>query len=232
MSVSNERGSIRWFEVVYIVILVGVLAVSVFYMNPRRVGICDVAKVARATHVLERMAKADRQRQEEAYAKVVRLQQSHNQRMSELNRKLKSTAGEDRASIQGEIESTQETLQQNLAIIRQDLQRHQAQMFATFRKRLMPYIDAVAKKQKLDVILDPSNVVLFTKRAPDITEDVIESCENAFGADQPLIDPSLIETPGSGEKLLKASVGLPPSSRGSMTDDVEAPLTAPARPKK
>ena len=222
MNETNGRGKLRFFELAYVVGLAILLIYAIFFMNPHRVGVLDVARVARETGVLERMQKEERGLQEEARERLGKLQQAHILKVNELGRKLKSAASEsEKSRFQGEIDSLQETFQQTVSAARQELQRHEAQMFATFRKRLMPHVEKVASKRRLDVVLDPATTVLITKKAPDITADVVKAVRDVFLPTQPLIDLSLIETRPLAGKWA-----------GTEEDRSEEPLAAPAHPVK
>lgn len=223
MSDSQGRGKLPFFELVYVAGLVVLLVYAIFFMNPHRVGVLDVARVARETGVLDRMQREERGLQDEARDRLGKLQQVHVQKVNDLSRKLKSAGSEsEKTRIQGEIDSLQEAFQQSVAAARQNLQRHEAQMFATFRKRLMPHVEKVAHKRQLDIVLDPTTTVLITKKTPDITEDVVAAVRDVFLPSQPLIDLSLIETRQPTGKWVA-----PPQE-----DQSEEPLEPPAQPEK
>jgi len=222
MSDNNGRGKLRIFELAYVAGLVVLLIYAIFFMNPHRVGVLDVARVARETGVLERMQREERGLQDEARERLGKLQQAHIQKVNDLNRKLKSAGSEsEKSRLQGEIDSLQEAFQQSIAAARQNLQRHESQMFATFRKRLMPHVEKVASKRRLDVVLDPATTVLITKKAPDITEDVVKAVRDVFLPSQPLIDLSLIENRSPMGKWA-----------GAGSDQGEEPLAVPVPSEK
>ncbi len=223
---SDNAGRGRWpiVEVVYVVGLAILLIYAVFFMNPHRVGVLDVARVARETGVLDRMQREERGLQDEARERLGKLQQAHVQKINDLSRKLKNAGSEpDKTRIQGEIDSLQDAFQQSIAAARQNLQRHEAQMFATFRKRLMPHVEKIARKRRLDIVLDPATTVLITKKAPDLTEEVVAAVRDVFLPSQPLIDQSLIETPRPAGKWM---------GTGAAEDQGDEPLAAPAQPEK
>jgi Skp family chaperone for outer membrane proteins len=222
---SDSQGRGRWpiIEWVYVAGLAILLVYAIFFMNPHRVGVLDVARVARETGVLDRMQREERGLQDEARERLGKLQQAHVQKVNDLTRKLKSAGSEsEKSRIQGEIDSLQEAFQQSVAAARQNLQRHEAQMFATFRKRLMPHVEKVARKRRLDIVLDPATTVLITKKTPDITEAVVAEVRDVFLPTQPLIDLSLIETRPAPGKWVGAAAA----------DQSEEPLAAPVQPEK
>ncbi len=176
MNEMGERKRLPVFEMIYVAGLAALLIYAIFFMNTHRVGVLDVARVARETGVLERMHRESRHLQEEARERLGKLQQAHLQKIDDLNRKLKSAGSEsEKKRVQGEIESQQEAFQQSLTAARQSLQRHEAQMFATFRKRLMPHVEKIARKRRLDIVIDPTTTVLVTPKAPDITAAVVDA---------------------------------------------------------
>lgn len=224
MNESQRRGRLPIFELVYVAGLAVLLIYAIFFMNPHRVGVLDVARVARETGVLERMQREERGLQDEARSRLGKLQQAHTQKINDLGRKLKNAGSEsEKTRLQGEIDSLQDAFQQSVTAARQNLQRHEAQMFATFRKRLMPHVEKVARKRHLDIVLDPATTVLITKKAPDITEAVVAAVRDVFLPSQPLIDLSLIETRSAPGAVKWA---------GGEEDQVEEPLAVPVRSAK
>lgn len=221
MNENAGRGKWSIFELVYIAGLAILLVYAVFFMNPHRVGLLDVTRVARETGVLERMQREEKGLQNEARERLGKLQQAHVQKINDLNRKLKGAGSEsEKSRIQGEIDTLQDGFQQSVAAARQNLQRHEAQMFATFRKRLMPHVEKIARKRRLDIVLDPATTVLITPKAPDITGDVIDAVRDVFSPSQPLIDMSLIETRQPRGKWAGAEA----------EDQGEEPLAPPVKP--
>jgi Skp family chaperone for outer membrane proteins len=221
---SDSQGRGRWpiVELIYVAGLAILLIYAIFFMNPHRVGVLDVARVARETGVLDRMQREERGLQDEARERLGKLQQAHIQKVNDLSRKLKNAVSEpEKTRIQGEIDSLQDAFQQSVTAARQNLQRHEAQMFATFRKRLMPQVEKVAHKRRLDIVLDPATTVLITKKTPDITADVVAAARDVFSPSQPLVDLSLIET--------RQPVG---KWTGAADDQGEEPLAAPVQPEK
>jgi Skp family chaperone for outer membrane proteins len=190
---THERKGIRWYEVVYVVVLIALLAASVYFMNPHRVGVLDVNRVARDVKIYERIAQADKAHQEQAVANLTQLQQAHAKRMEEFNKRLKAAPAEAKDGIRAEMEAAQSAFQEKTGAIRQEVQRHQALMIATFRKRLQPFIDETARKRKLDVVLDPTVGLTYVRSRSDITDAVIKKCRSYFSQNLPLIDPQLAQ---------------------------------------
>ena len=55
---SAEKKSVRWYEAAYIAVLLGVLALSMTYLRPNRVGVIDMDQAFRELGVAGRMAEA------------------------------------------------------------------------------------------------------------------------------------------------------------------------------
>ncbi len=229
MNEMGERKRLPVFEMIYVAGLAALLIYAIFFMNTHRVGVLDVARVARETGVLERMHRESRHLQEEARERLGKLQQAHLQKIDDLNRKLKSAGSEsEKKRVQGEIESQQEAFQQSLTAARQSLQRHEAQMFATFRKRLMPHVEKIARKRRLDIVIDPTTTVLVTPKAPDITAAVVDAVREIFVPSLPLVDVSLLESRSATGRWMGGGGG----TAAGDGDQAEAPLSAPIQPTK
>ena len=214
IQVDGGRRGFRWYEILYILALVAILGISIYFLNPHRVGVLDLPRVARSLGVAERMNTDDRAFQEDAFDRMTKLQKEKAPRINELSRKAKNATGSEKSLLEANFEEAQNELQLQINTIKGEAQRHQNQMVVTFRKRLQPHVEAIARKKKMDVILDPNAGVIYARSPIDVTDLVIAAARDSFPAGLPLIDPALV----------------PPAPKGG--DAADAPLAAPVRPAK
>lgn len=216
--VDGGRRGFRWYEILYIVALVTILGISIFFLNPHRTGVLDLTRVARDLGIAERMGREDRAFQEATYDRMNKLQKEKAPRINELARKAKNATGSEKSLLEANYEEAQGELQSQLNKIKLEAQRHQNHMVLTFRKRLQPHVEGIARKKKLDIVLDPNASVIFARSTIDITDAVVAAARDSFPAGLPLIDPSFLQT-------------VPKT--GAETEAPLAPLTKPvAKPKK
>jgi len=186
----NETRKVRWYEVMYVVVLVGLLAWSVFFMNPHKVAVVDMDRVFKDVGMLQ---KIERERQKtEFYNKGTAMLQAYNTRIKSLKEKMddaKTQAEKDKLTAQ--IKASNEMFQQGIQPIQGQMQQFEAGAVATFRKRLQPFINKVAQKRGLDVVVYAGPNILYVRNKSDLTEDVVTAAKEFFAKDMPLIDPAL-----------------------------------------
>ncbi|MEI6786890.1 MAG: OmpH family outer membrane protein [bacterium] len=186
----NETRKVRWYEVMYVVVLVGLLAWSVFFMNPHKVAVVDMDRVFKDVGMLQ---KIERERQKtEFYNKGTAMLQAYNTRIKSLKDKMddaKTQAEKDKLTAQ--IKASNEMFQQGIQPIQGQMQQFEAGAVATFRKRLQPFINKVAQKRGLDVVVYAGPNILYVRNKSDLTEDVVTAAKEFFAKDMPLIDPAL-----------------------------------------
>lgn len=187
---TNEGRKIRWFEVVYVLVLLGLLFFSVFFMNPHRVAVVDGDRLFKALGAAQKLEKA---RQEmDAFKKGSTLLEAYNIRVKTLRGKLveaKTTA--EKEKIEGQIKSAAEMLQQSVGPMQAQLQAFDANAVATFRRRVQPFIVKVAQKRRLDVVVYAGPSVLYYRNKADITEEVAEAARSLFAQNLPVVDPAI-----------------------------------------
>jgi Skp family chaperone for outer membrane proteins len=196
---NGERRQIRWYEVIYVVVLLALLVMSVFYMNPHKVAVLDVDRVFKEVGLVEKI-EADRQKLD-VFNRGQALVKAYNTRMSTLKSKLEEAKTQaEKEKIQSQIKSANETMQQTLAPIQNALQTHEGNVVTTFRRRLQPFIAKVAQKRRADVVIYAGPSLLYVKGNIDITPDVVKVCKEFFAKEMPLIDPAAGTAPGAAKK--------------------------------
>ncbi len=185
----NEGRKIRWYEVMYVVVLLGLLAWSVFFMNPHKVAVVDVDRVFKDVGMLQKIEK-DRQKLD-SFVKATQLLQAYKTRMKSLQEKLtdaKTSVEKDK--ITASMKAGDEQFGQSIAPLQSALQQYDNLAVASFRKRLGQFITQVAMKRGVDVVLTTGPNLPYFKNKVDITEDVIGASKEFFSKDMPVIDPA------------------------------------------
>ncbi|MEI6563612.1 MAG: OmpH family outer membrane protein [bacterium] len=186
----NEGRKIRWYEVMYVVVLLGLLAWSVFFMNPHKVAVVDVERVFKEVGALQ---KIDKERQKlDAYNKAVSLLQAYKTRIKTLQDKLAAaTTPVEKDKISAQLKAGEDQFNQSIAPLQGAMQQFDALAVASFRKRVAQFINQVALKRGVDVVIPAGQNLLYFKNKAELTDDVIKASRDFFLKDMPVIDPAL-----------------------------------------
>jgi len=185
----NEGRKIRWYEVIYVVVLLGLLAWSVFFMNPHKVAVVDVDRVFKDVGVLQKIEK-ERQKLD-AFVKASQLLQAYKTRMKTLQDKLPDAkTSAEKEKIMASMKAGDEQFGQSIAPLQSALQQYDNLAVASFRKRLSPFIDQVALKRGVDVVFTTGPNIPYYKNKVDVTEEVAKVAKDFFAKDMPVIDPA------------------------------------------
>jgi Skp family chaperone for outer membrane proteins len=188
---TSEGRKIRWFEVVYVLVLLGLLILSVFIMNPHRVAVVDGDRLFKEVGVAQKVEKA---RQElDVFKKGSSMLQAYNTRIKTLKAKLEEAkTSAEKEKIESQIKTASETLQQTVGPMQAQLQQFDAAAVGTFRRRIQPFVVKVAQKRRLDLVIYAGPSVLYYRNKADITDEVVDASKSYFAGKLPLIDPALV----------------------------------------
>jgi len=185
----NEGRKIRWYEVMYVIVLLGLLAWSVFFMNPHKVAVVDVDRVFKDVGVLQKIEK-ERQKLD-PFVKATQLLQAYKTRMKSLQDKLaEAKTPMEKDKVTGMMKAGDEQFSQSIAPLQSALQQYDNLAVASFRKRLGQYINQVALKRGADVVLTTGPNLPYFSNKVDVTDDVIKASKEFFAKDMPIIDPA------------------------------------------
>lgn len=185
----NERRQFRWYEIVYVLVLLALLGLSIFFMNPHRVAVVDVDRVFRDVGMVQKIEK-DRQNLP-AYVQGTRLLQAYNVRVNSLKQKLEQAKTQaDKDKIQAQLKTAAEQFQTSVGPIQAELQTYEAKVLGSFRRRLQPSVARVAQKRHVDIIMYAGPNLLYVRGKVDVTDDVIAESKAFFAKDMPLIEPA------------------------------------------
>ena len=187
---TNDKRGVRWYEVIYVVILVGLLGWSVFIMNPHKVAVVDMDRVFKDVGALQKIEK-ERQKME-VFTKANNMLQAYKTRIKTLQDKaLAASTQAEKEKIAAQMKASEEQFSMSIGPLQSALQQFDAGAVASFRKRIQPYVDKVAVKKGVDVVLAPGPQMLWFKNRVDLTADVTEAAKEFFAKDMPVIDPSV-----------------------------------------
>ncbi len=185
----NEGRKIRWYEVMYVVVLLGLLAWSVFFINPHKVAVVDVDRVFKDVGVLQKIEK-ERQKLD-AFTKATQLLSAYKTRMKSLQDKLvDAKTNVEKDKITSSMKAADEQFSQSIAPLQGALQQFDNLAVASFRKRLSQFITQVALKRGADAVLTTGPNLPYFKNKVDVTEDVVKASREFFAKDMPVIDPA------------------------------------------
>lgn len=186
----NEKRTIRWYEIIYVLVLIVLLGFSVLFMNPHKVAVLDIDRVFKELGMPQKIEK-DRVKLD-AFVKGSALLQAYNTRMNALKEKLDAARTQiEKDKIQAQVKAANAQFQESLAPIQASLQSYEAGVVATFRRRLQPFVAKAAQKRKVDIVMYAGPNLLYVRSKADLTDDVIKESKAMFEKDMQLIDPAL-----------------------------------------
>jgi len=186
----NESRKIRWYEVMYVVVLVGLLAWSVFFMNPHKVAVVDMDRVFKDVGMLQKIEKE--RAKMDFFKKGTSLLQGYNARIKSLKEKLDAAKTQvEKDKISGQIKASNEMFQQSIQPIQGQMQQFEQGAVASFRKRVQPFVNKVAQKHGVDIVTYAGPNILYVRNKSDLTDDVVSAAKEFFAKDMPVIDPAL-----------------------------------------
>jgi Skp family chaperone for outer membrane proteins len=179
------------------VVLVGVLALSMTYLRPNRVGVVNMDRAFKQLGVADRLASAMREKEALARTRFAAFQRSLAPEEQALVAAAKAAQTEDQKNkVQADYTAFQARVQKGNSEIMGELQRFQRDTVLTFRERLRPRVLQVASRKRTDVVLEPEQVFAILNKAIDLTEPVIEAAQNDFTPETSLIDVELLKSRG------------------------------------
>ena len=191
---NGGKTAVRWYEVVYVAVLLILCVYILFFSSPPRVGVLDLGRLARLVGMDARITDDARETQRRAAAEINRLEQAATAQAQPIAKKLKTANDADKEQLNAQFGEIQKKFQEDVNAVRAKAQRHRDLVILSFRHRVQSFVDQVAQKRRLDLVMDPTaNVLYISKtRHVDITEDVAEKCRSLFSATPPLIDEKLL----------------------------------------
>ena len=186
----NENRKIRWYEMIYVVVLVGLLGWSVFFMNPHKVAVVDMDRVFKDAGMLQKIEKE--RAKLDTYNRAMSMLQAYKSRVKGLQEKFAAaTSPAEKDKLSAQMRASEDQFNQTIGPMQNELQQFDARAVGSFRKRVQPFVEQVALKHGVDAVLTTSPQILWFRNKVDLTEDVVKASKDFFAKDMPVIDPSL-----------------------------------------
>jgi|GEM_PF-6021567 len=170
----------------FIVILAILMATGIFYLRAQKTGVIDGMKVMRQLGVENVLARQRATNATRATVKADAMKERFRSELEALNAKLEKTSNPDeKGRIQRQIANRQKEASEAIEAIRQDLQLHYIEDIRRYREALEPVIAKIARKRRIDVVLDSSGgmAIMYANKRVDITDEVLKEMSGKFSAE-------------------------------------------------
>ena len=190
MTEETRKRSVNLYEVVYVAVLVILLVFGMFFMGRPKVGVMDITQVAQAVGVEERINQDVGKAEESARAELMQMSTNHDLRVQALQVKVDAAASAaDKDKLRQEMnEANQEHVRQ-WTEVQTRVRDHRQKLYNAFREKLQPFINNVAQKKRLQVVIERSGRVVYAVSSVDITGAVTEEARLGFTPDSSLLEP-------------------------------------------
>lgn len=166
---SNRRGGLRWYEVLYALILLVLLFFGLVVNKPTRVGVVDLAEVMTELGITDALSAYGQTVQGDIGREIQALQTEYAQSYASITSQVAGT------SIEAEIGSLQSDLRRATAQLVTESQRRQQVAVAEYRSRLQPYISEVAKDKGVSLVAVKGSHLAYYRSNVNLTDEVIEA---------------------------------------------------------
>ena len=166
---------VRWYEVVYVGLVVAFVALSVYFVGRPKVGLIDIRQVSEELGVTKQMTADYQNWRTEALARIKAVNQSTDEKMTAVNAKLKKARRkDDKEELNAELARLERGRRRSIERVNRELAGRWREASVAFRKQLDPIIAKIARKKRLDVVLEMGKAgVAYINRRVVITDDVI-----------------------------------------------------------
>jgi len=173
--VKQQSGRVRWYELAYGLVLAGLIIFAVFELKPDKIGVLDLDRALRDLE-LEEVVGGERQAIQEAAAKELELLRGqYGEQRTILTDRLtaEQIADTERAELTSRLRTLDLSMKSEANTILTESRRAQLDLLAGYRVRLQPMIDAVAREERLDVVLTRGAHTLYMHKSVDITDTLV-----------------------------------------------------------
>ena len=171
---ASRRGGLKWYEILYALILVALLFFGLVLNRPYRVGVVDLEKVMSSLGVSDVISEHRRVIQEDLKQTLSDLRSDYQQEYSTLTGQTESASSTDAGTNSGMVALEAEARQQAGAAMMES-RRVQQEALTEYRSRLQPYISEEANKRRLSLVLNRTSQALYVLSSIDVTQDVIDA---------------------------------------------------------
>ncbi len=190
----SEKKSLGLFEVIYILMLAGLLIISVIYMGKPRIGIINLGQAAQELGVTPLIESDVSQWRELASGDLKKANAEYAAVSKGIKEKFaKATTDAEKQELKQQMNNITKEYSTRVLQIKARVQKHQVALLQTFRNRINPYIVKVAHKHKLWIVLDSSSRLVYATKQTDITDEVVAASRDFFSKQDNLLDKELLE---------------------------------------
>ena len=190
----SEKKSLGLFEVIYILMLAGLLIISVIYMGKPRIGIINLGQAAQELGVTPLIESDVSQWRELASGDLKKANAEYAAVSKGIKEKFtKATTDAEKQELKQQMNNITKEYSARVLQIKARVQKHQVALLQTFRNRINPYIVKVAHKHRLWIVLDSSSRLVYATKQTDITDEVVAASRDFFSKQDNLLDKELLE---------------------------------------
>ncbi len=174
-----KSGTNRWFEVIYVAVVIALLAIGIRWMGRGRVGVVDVPRVVTSLGMQSALADDVASLRQQTMDQVQTLRQEWEADTEPLRQAFEVAGDEvERRRLRGELEQRQMQLEAKLARLRHEMQQQQRSLLADFRGSIAPAVQAAARAARVDIVIETGPALLYRRDSVDLTEAVIRHGHN------------------------------------------------------
>ncbi len=191
---AEDKKRARWVDVVCVLILLALLAMSFVFSRRTQVGVVNASLVAKELGVEAFLSKEA----DEFRSKLGLLDKSYQKQFDDLGKRLDTAVSEaEKVEIQKLASELRQTAKQEATGLDRDFQEGRSALAQGFLREIEPIIAEVAKKRRLSLVLNSSlgTGVMFSHECADITQDVLEQARGTISAEDFVSDAASADAP-------------------------------------
>ena len=177
MSDAGVRSGLKWYEAVYALALIALIFFGVVINKPNRVGVVDIDRLAMDLGVKDAIAEEDQSIRTELTEQLTRLQAQYQERFAAMTNTQSGGVNVAGDGLKVQQQALQEGMRKEAGAVVTAGQRKQRQIIVVYRARLQPYINEVARKQRLSLVVSSGPATVYSRASIDITDTVLAAAK-------------------------------------------------------
>ncbi|MDA0321853.1 MAG: OmpH family outer membrane protein [Verrucomicrobia bacterium] len=170
----SQRGGLRWYEILYALVLLILLFFGLVVNKPARVGVVDIGEVMSELGISAALTQASKDIQGDIGREMQEMQKEYAAAYEALSSQAEAAEG-DEGALQGQINTLQADMRRATSTLVADSQRRQQHMLAEYRARLQRYINQVAEKEGVSLVATKGSHLAYYRSSIGLTDAVIEA---------------------------------------------------------
>jgi Skp family chaperone for outer membrane proteins len=170
----SQCGGLRWYEILYALILLILLFFGLVVNKPTRVGVVDIGEVISELGIRAALSQASADIQDDIKREMQEKQKEYEAAHAALSSQAESAEG-DGGALQGQINALQADMRRATSLLVADSQRRQQYILAEYRARLQPYINQVAEDEGVSLVATKGSHLAYYRSSIGLTDAVIEA---------------------------------------------------------